>query len=103
MLVSVKAFTPYTASTVNIAATTTTGRVALPAESTNDENVLVVNPSTNLAFVELGDATVNAVITTSLPILPGTGIVIARKNASHMAGIMAAGTATLYATLGSGT
>lgn len=93
------------AATVNIAATTSTGRVKITHQDGRCQ-VRVVNPGTTIAFVEFGDSTVVASATASAPVLGGTtaGFTIPKpyNDDIYMAVIMASGTATVYATPGVG-
>lgn len=91
-------FTP--GATVNIAATTTTGRVALP--TTGAAQVAVVNDGATTAFVKFGNSTVEAT-TSDTPILAGSvrGFTVP-SNATHVAAIMSSSTATVYFTMGDG-
>lgn len=100
------AFVPNTAATVNLSATSTTGRVALVGIG---PNVMLYNDGPNTVFVEQGDSTVTASATTGMPIPQGAWVMLGRVKAgttapsTHVAGICAsAQTATLYATTGDG-
>ena len=98
------AFAPGSAATVVVACTTTSGstRVALVGRA---KNCIVQSAfdSPALAFVEFGSSTVTAATATGFPIQPG-GILCLRvpENATHIAGITAASTATVYVTTGDG-
>jgi len=86
--------------TVTLAASTTTARVQiLPADVTT-QHARIYNSGTVAAFVACGDVTVVATTAAGMPIAPGTVEVIGCT--SHIAGITATGTATLYLTPGSG-
>ena len=96
------AFVPNTASTVTVAATTTSGstQVALIG---NGRNVLITNAGTATAFVELGSSSATAATTTGLPVLSGEILCLGRPDAStHAVAITASGTATVYVTTGDG-
>ena len=93
-------FTPVTAGTVNVASTAASSRVPI---GTKGSVLRIKNAdATNTAFVEFGDVTVTASLTTSMPLGPGdiTGITRA-AGWTHMAVICAA-TATVYCTPGDG-
>ena len=91
-------FTP--GATAKVAATTTTGRVALSI--TGAQTVAVVNDGTTVAFIKFGDSTVTAT-TSDTPILGGSSRGFTPPpTATHMAAIMASGTANIYVTVGAG-
>jgi hypothetical protein len=91
-------FTP--GATVSLAVTTTTGNVALTG---NGEQLELTNAGTATVFVALGGTSVTAAVT-DYPVLTGSSKLITRNPDSHtrIAGITAAGTATLYITVGRG-
>ena len=99
-------FTPLS-PTVNLAVTTTSGRVAKTALPTNSggapHEMRLVNNGSVTVFVEFGNSTVVATVAGSMPVLPGT-VESFQVNAfqTHVAAITASGTATLYATTGLG-
>jgi len=87
-------------STVTLAATATSGRVAIQTAQTSS-NVRIYNSSTTATvFVQCGNATVVATTTAGMPVAPGTVEII--NCSTHLAGITASGTASLYLTPGSG-
>jgi hypothetical protein len=97
------AFRPFASGTVNIAATTSSGRVTLPVPVNEESTVLVHNAGTTLAFVEFGpSASVAASTTTSMPIPAGAHRVVQTGKATGAAAIMASSTATIYFTAGTG-
>ena len=94
-------FSP-TGTTKNIAATTTSGRVALPVYTTN-RTVRAYNATGGVAFIEFGQATVAAVVATSMPLGPGaTEFFDVGPGVTHVAAILAAGAGTIYFTEGQG-
>jgi hypothetical protein len=94
------AFAPIGA-TVNLAATTASSRVAVPA-SLAASALRIYNSGSGAAFVELGSSTVVATLS-SLPIAPGAVEVITSNGAyTNAAVILASGTSTVYFTQGEG-
>jgi len=87
-------------ATVTLAATTTSGRVQLSGVGSAVE---VQNDGTTTMFIVKGGATVTAT-NAGYPIFAGQSKVISRDpaNETHIAAIMASGTANLYATVGEG-
>lgn len=98
---STPAFSPM-GSTVNLAATTSTGNVALSGFGVGGGNVRLYNSGSVVVFVNFGGAAVTAVLTTSMPLAPGASEVFAVGEGQYMAGITASGSATVYATIGQG-
>ncbi len=101
-------FRPTPASTVNLSVTSSSSRVqVLTATSLADVSgssvVRLYNAGSVVVFVAFGDSTVTATTTANMPIAPGS-VEAFRVNPAqtHVAGITAAGTATLYATPGAG-
>lgn len=97
-------FSP-TGATVTLSATTSTGSAAIGAGSaTASRTIRIAAPSTNssIVFVEFGASGIEAA-TSNMPILPGS-VEIFKVGASltHVAGITASGTGTLYITPGEG-
>jgi hypothetical protein len=86
--------------TVTLAVTATTARVQVQA-SNNNQNMRLYNSGTVPVFVACGDVAVLATLATGMPVAPGTVEVIHCAQ-THLAGIVATSTATLYATPGSG-
>ena len=98
------AFAPNSAATVVVACTTTSGstRVALVG---NAKNCIIQSAfdSPSMAFVEFGSSTVTAATTTGFPMQPGAILDLqVPRGATHIAGITAASTATVYVTTGDG-
>lgn len=94
------AFVPNSAGTATLSATATTGSAALVG---NGPNLLVTNAGTATVFVELGVSGVTATVAAGLPILSGMCMALGRPpRATHIAGITASGTATVYVTTGDG-
>jgi hypothetical protein len=89
------------AATVTLAATGTSARVQIQTAVGGTQNVRLYNAGTVAVFVECGTVTVVATVAASLPIAPGT-VEIVGCNQTHIAGITATGTSTLYATSGTG-
>ena len=85
--------------TLTLAVTATSGRVQVEATDVT-QHARVYNAGTVAVFVACGDVTVVATTAAGMPIAPGTVEVIGCL--SHLAGITASGTATLYVTPGSG-
>lgn len=104
-MADINAFAPYEATTVSIAATTSSGQVALPARATNgQDHIRVYNSGTTTAFIKQGtSSSVVAATTTDVPI-PGGGVEIFSCPAgiTNVAAIMASSTGTIYFTLGKG-
>ena len=100
---SAEPFTPGT--TVSLAATTSTGRVALTGASGKIKQQLrLYNAGSVAVFINLGGSTVTAAVT-DMPVPAGYTEVISippGDGARYIAGITASGTATLYATVGDG-
>lgn len=91
-------FTPGGSAT--LAVTSTTGRTALA--STQGNQVLIYSAGTAPAFIKFGDATVEAVVT-DIAIPSGFNrIFTIPPGATHVAGITASSTATIYFTRGDG-
>lgn len=96
---SLAPFTPGT--TVSLAVTSATGRVALPTQA-GDQIVVNAPAANSLAFIEFGDSTVEAAVT-DYPILPGTvQTLTVPRGVTYVAAITATSTATLYFTRGDG-
>jgi len=89
-------------ATITLSATATSSRVQLRATQTGGtQNVRLYNAGATAVFIECGTVTVVATTAASLPIAPGS-VEVLGCNATHMAGITATGTATLYVTPGTG-
>jgi hypothetical protein len=95
-------FTPYPAATQARAVTTTSARIALPANTRQVMLTTVANDA--LCFVEFGDVTVVAVVPSGAtlggtPINGGDAQLFSVPiGATYIAAITATGTATLYIT-----
>lgn len=98
-----KAFAP-AGNTVNLAVTTTTGRVALTAPaSAGGYQERLYNAGSATVFVRFGTNTIEATTGTGMPIPSGqTEVFTVASTVTHVAAITASGTATLYATTGYG-
>ena len=83
----------------SLAPTGTTSRVALPSA---DTTVLVQNLGSVLAYVRLGDVTVNAT-SGDLPLQAGTAIVLSAGTNTYLAAITSGGTGSIAVTTGTGT
>jgi hypothetical protein len=95
-------FTPIGA-TANLAVTSTTGRVALDNLTNQSRSVRVFNSGAVVVFLEFGGSTVEAAAATSLPVGPGATEWFEIGGAvTHVAGITASGTATVYFSEGMG-
>jgi len=90
-----------TGARVDLSATTTTSRIALPI---NDYGSLrVSNASGVTVYLRFGDASVTATTAAGLDLLPGTVETLrVPAGATHLAGITASGTATVGVTPGQG-
>lgn len=96
------AFRP-SGSTVTLSATTTTSGAAIGGASPS-KTIRLVSPPTNtaLVFVEFGGPSVTST-TAKMPILPGSiEIFLVSDDLTHIAGITASGSATIYVTPGEG-
>ena len=97
------AFAPIPASTVLIDVANTTANVALGPLSFSQ--VRVMNNGSATAWVNFGDSTVTASLTTGFPVGPGATEVFtigSAKGAPYAAAIAAASTGKIYFTPGSG-
>lgn len=97
------------ASTVSLAATSTTGRVALSGVGTGQSQIEIQNKGGNWAFVVFGDSSVvatapNGATAGGYPVGPGMcKVVTIGTNATNAAAICASGeTATLWFSVGCG-
>ncbi len=92
-------FTP--GASVSVSATTSTSSVALP--STKGNQVLIYAPAANAAaFIKFGASDVEAAVT-DIPIPPGFNrIFTIPPGTTHVAGITASSTGTVYLTCGDG-
>ena len=100
-MTDVNAFYP-NGSTVNLTASTSSGRVAVTGPGTG-ANVRVYNSGTDTAFIAFGDSTVTASTTTGMPI-PGGAVEMFTlpQNITNIAAITASGSPVLYFTTGQG-
>lgn len=100
-----KMFRPIS-STVNIAAGTTTGNVAITSSGTPSpatSEVRFYNSGTVPVFVNFGGSGVTATLAAGMPIAPGATEAFGMEaSQTHVAAITASGTATLYITTGDG-
>jgi hypothetical protein len=94
------AFRPSVAGTVTLAATTTTSRVAIATIAAPGE-WRIYNAGAVAAFIVDGDVAVVATTATGLPIAPGA-VEVLTLSGTHIAGITASGSATVYFTPGDG-
>lgn len=85
-------------STVSLAVTTTTGRVATVGDAST---IRIYNAGTATVFVKFGGSSVTAA-TTDMPIPAGVVETFRTGTLTHVAAITASGTATLYVTSGEG-
>ncbi len=89
-------------ATVLKAITGTTSRIALGKGANDKNSVRLYNSGAVTIFVVEGDVTVEAAVT-DLPIPPGmVEVFTAAKTTTHIAGITASGSGTLYCTTGDG-
>ena len=89
-------------ATVNLAVTSTTGRVARTLIGEDAAQVRIVNAGTVTVFLAFGGSSIDAT-TSGMPLLPGTAEVFTlTKEMTNIAAITASGTATIYATTGRG-
>jgi hypothetical protein len=99
---SYNSFTPC-GTTKNLAVTGTTGSVALPVLTTTSRTVRVHNSGAVAVFLEFGPTAVAAVVATSIPVPAGAvEFFEIGEKVTHVAGITAASTATVYFTEGFG-
>ena len=80
-------------ATVSIAATTTSGFVAVSADA---QVVQVTNSGTTLAFIAFGQTGVVATAA-DIPILGGETLYLHKAGTAFVAALMSSGTATIYA------
>ena len=90
-------FSPQPASTATLSATTTSSRVAVGA---GVREVAVWNSGSVTVFLNPGSSAVTAVATTGMPVPAGGSGRLNVEGHSHIAGITAAGSATVYITPG---
>ncbi len=103
---SITVYRPDPAATVNLSATTSSSRVQVLTASYGSSSEPVVrlyNAGSVVVFVAFGDSTVTASTTANMPIAPGSvEAFTVSPTQTHVAGITASGSATLYATPGAG-
>ena len=99
--VAQQAFRTDGAATVTLSATGTTSRVQIQSAVPGAPNARLYNSGTVVVFVNCGDVTVVATTAAGLPVAPGSVEVLGCQN-THIAGITASGSATLYVTPGPG-
>lgn len=93
-------FTPNSAGTVNLSASTSSGTVSLGAKG---DQLRLYNSGTVTVFYEVGAAGVSASASTAVPLPSGAVEVISISEAhTTLAAITASSTATIYATRGNG-
>lgn len=88
-----------TGNTVSLTASTASARVALVTAS---GAVRVFNAGDVTAFIEFGSSAVTAALGTSIPLPAGAVETFAVSSVSHLAAIVASGSAQIYATPGEG-
>lgn len=104
----IKIFRAVPAATVNLSATTSSSRVQVltsaAIQGTNGTHVVrIYNAGSVAVFIEFGNSTVTASTTADMPIAPGSVESFhVFPYETHVAGITASGTATIYATPGHG-
>jgi hypothetical protein len=86
--------------TVTLAVTATTARVQVQP-SGNNKSIRVFNSGTVPVFIACGDSAITATTAAGMPIAPGT-VEIIGCTVTHIAGIAASGTASVYLTPGNG-
>lgn len=100
----IQAFLPAPASTVNLAVTGASARVAITSLGQIGNNTMrLTNYGSLPIFVELGDNTVTASASTGMIILPNAAVLVAYPpSVTNVAAIASAGGNTLYITVGIG-
>jgi hypothetical protein len=86
--------------TVTLAVTATTAKVQVQP-SGNNKSIRVFNSGTVPVFIACGDSAITATTAAGMPIAPGT-VEIIGCTVTHIAGIAASGTASVYLTPGNG-
>jgi hypothetical protein len=95
-------FVPNNAATVTVAVTTTSGSTAVALVGGGPQ-LTITSAGSATAFCEQGASTVTAAVATGFPVMAGVVLTIGRdRNATHVACITAASTATVYYTTGDG-
>ncbi len=91
-------------ATVTLAATATSGRVALPGPTRIQQRTLrVAVIGAEAAFLAFGDSAVTATTAASMPVLPGVVEVFSMvPGYTHVAAITATGNVTVSLTIGEG-
>lgn len=91
------------ASTVPLAVTTTTGNVAFLSAARTGCQVRIHNAGAVTVFIRFGTSAITVTTSNGMPV-PAGGVEVftVAIDATHVAGITAAGSATLYATPGYG-
>lgn len=106
MSTAITVFRANNAGTVNLAVTTSTGRVQVfttTPDVTSEPCIRLYNAGAATVFVEFGTVAVNAAVATGFPLPPGAVEVFRVDNTqTYVAAITASGSATLYATPGYG-
>jgi hypothetical protein len=93
-------FRPVANGTLTLSATTSSSRVQVSAVAVPQE-YRIYNAGTVAVFIEDGNSAVTANTTADVPIAPGA-IEVLTLAGTHVAGITASGTATIYITPGDG-
>ena len=100
-MAAIDLFSPIATTAVSVSASTASGALTMPTTPANP-TVRVYNSTAVVVFIKFGTSTVTAA-TTDTPI-PAGGVEAfsINPNVTHIAGITASGTGTLYATTGFG-
>lgn len=96
----------YPIASVALALTTTSARVAIPGtiEREQKRTVRLANPETAGVFIAFGSSTVTAAVDGTSLYLPAGAVELFEPpvGVTHVAGVLASGTGTLYITAGEG-
>lgn len=88
-------------NTVNLSVGLTSSRVAVTRPTIGIQSIRVLNAGSNTIFIAIGDSTVTAATTTSMPILPYSVETFMFPNeATNVAAIAASTGNTMYITTG---
>lgn len=88
-------------NTVNLAVTGTTGSIAVTRGGFGTQSIRVFNTGTQTVFIKIGDSSVTAVLTTSMPIFAGSvETFLIKADQTHVAAIAAGAGSTIYITTG---
>lgn len=88
-------------ATVNTTAGTATGTTAVAIGAASID-VRLCNAGTVQVFFALGNSSVTVTAANGCPLVPGAAEVFSRRGATHIAAIVASGSAALYVTPGGG-